>query len=648
MSACATPPRVGVPEPAAKPAPEAAAPAPKKAAAGPAREREELLKYQEAVRLFREEMRPEEAFQMLESFGQMHPDSVYADDALLEQSRIHLHLGEPRKAVSLINRLLEKYPGTSLKKRAFMELALIHKDQGRWKDCIEAAQSVLTLSPLPDEEADILAASAVCRAERRDREGAFADLVRGYRAAMTDDARAKALAVLGTVTANLNDRGIESILAGSDGFEPYGTLAMILIERDLEKGYNAEAMSTLMDLLINYPGELPDERVQAAYSLIQDRLLVRTNTIGAVLPLSGRYAVFGQKALQGIQAAFDFQLPDTGREPGAFNLVVKDSGADPVQAAQAVRDLSESDQVIAIIGPIFSRTTRAAAEAAEESKTPMISLSPDPEIPYLGKNVFRRALVDAQQVSSLVRMVSDRLLMTRFAFLYPDNAYGKEMMHRFWDQVDLRGGEVVAAESFPEGQTDFGPQIRAMVGLNRKMTAEELARKESGIRIELEPVIDFEALFIPADFQTVGLMAPQLAFYDVNEVLVLGTDGWNSPWLVELGENHVEGTLFTGGYVHDLENPQVRELTEKYWLAFGEDAQSMAVQAWDSARIIRAGIESGQVTDRSSLREYLMGLRDYPSAEGPLTTDGNGDILQRPFLLTVESGQIVPYEIEFD
>jgi hypothetical protein len=74
----------------------------------------------------------------------------------------------------------------------------------------------------------------------------------------------------------------------------------------------------------------------------------------------------------------------------------------------------------------------------------------------------------------------------------------------------------------------------------------------------------------------------------------------------------------------------------------------LAVQAWDSARIIRSGIESGQVTDRSSLREYLMGLRDHPSAEGLLTTDENGDIRQRPFLLTVERGKIVPYEIEFD
>jgi ABC-type branched-subunit amino acid transport system substrate-binding protein len=180
------------------------------------------------------------------------------------------------------------------------------------------------------------------------------------------------------------------------------------------------------------------------------------------------------------------------------------------------------------------------------------------------------------------------------------------------------------------------------------MTQEELALKEAGVDIELEPIVDFDALFIPADFQTVGLLAPQLAFYDVNEVLLVGSDGWNSPWLVELGEHYVEGALFTGGFVHDLEDPQIRELSEKYWLTFGEDPQALAVQAYDAARIIRTGIESGEVSDRSSLREYLMNLEDFPSVEGPLTTDENGDILQRPNILTVVNGKIERFEIEFD
>jgi branched-chain amino acid transport system substrate-binding protein len=146
----------------------------------------------------------------------------------------------------------------------------------------------------------------------------------------------------------------------------------------------------------------------------------------------------------------------------------------------------------------------------------------------------------------------------------------------------------------------------------------------------------------------VGLLAPQLAFYDVNEVLLLGTDGWNSPWLVELGEHYVEGALFTGGHKLDLRDPDAREMIERYWLTFGEDPQPIAIQAYDAASLVRYGIQSGQARDRSSLRKFLLHLRDQPSAEGPLTTDENGDILQRPLVLTVLDGEIVPFKIEFD
>lgn len=613
------------------------------------REREELLKYEEAVRLFREEDRLEEAFQMLDGFLTMHPDSTFADDALLEQARIRISEGKSRKAVSILKKILHDFPTSHLRKRANLELERIYFSGQKWRDCIEAGNNVLFFDALPDERVEALSMRAVCKFRKRDRMGAVDDAIQANLLGASEEVHINAVQALELIAAELKDRELETVMSQSDGSKPYGLIAMVRLEKDIERGYETEAMAGLMDLLVHYPGQIPDERIQNIYASLRDYLLVQTNTLGAVLPLSGRFAVYGQKALQGIQAALGFLAAPTDTQPATeFSLVVKDSGADPVQAAQAVRDLAETQQVIAIIGPIFSRTTRAAAEAAEESGTPIISLSPDPEIPALGRNVFRRSLIDSQQITTLVRLVYDRLAMNRFAFLYPDNPYGREMMNLFWDEIDKRGGEIVAVEHFPPGQTDFGPQIRAMVGLNRKLTQEELTLKEAGVDIELEPIVDFDALFIPADFQTVGLLAPQLAFYDVNEVLLVGSDGWNSPWLVEFGEHYVDGALFTGGFIQDLDNPQVRELSEKYWLTFGEDPQTLAVQAYDATKVLRAGIESGMVRDRSSMREYLMNLKDFPSAEGPLTTDETGDIRQRPYLLTVDKGKIERFEIEFD
>ncbi|MFV1956801.1 MAG: penicillin-binding protein activator, partial [bacterium] len=525
--------------------PSQQAPKPAKVPAYPLsadQEREQLMAYQEAVRLFREEGKAKQAFEMLKAFGRMHPESPYADDALLELSRIQTHLGKGKKAVSTLRNLLQKFPSSPLRKRAFIELGTILSDQGKYRNSNEALESIMSLDPLPEEKFEVLRLKSQNLAKMGNRVEAVWTAIGAYRWAETGIIREKARLAVIEAAETLKDRELEEILANSDGSAPLGVVAMTSVERAIAEGFYDEAMNELMGLLIDYPDQVSRIRIDTAFVLLKSRLLVKSNTVGAILPLSGRYAVYGEKALQGIQAAFGILSPlsDTNSEL-AFNLIVKDSGADPLKASQAVRDLSETEQVLAIIGPLFSRTTRAAAEAAVELGTPLISLSADPAIPEMGDNIFRRSLTDSQQVKALAELVYSRLAMRRFAFLYPDNAYGRGLMNLFWDELDKRGAVVVAAESFPPEQTDFGPQIRAIVGLNRPLTEDQLILKEAGQKIELKPIIDFDALFIPADFQTVGLLAPQLAFYDVTEALVLGADGWNSPWVVELGEHYVEG-----------------------------------------------------------------------------------------------------------
>ena len=611
-------------------------------------EREELLKYEEGVRVFREGNRPQEAFDMLQGFLSMHPDSVYADDALLEQARIQSHLEENSKALKLINRLLRSYPNTPLRKRAFLDAGSIYSQMGKWKDCVQAMDNAFQYDLLENERSGALSLRAVCLIERRKYQDAVWDAMEAFMVASTDEAREGASSLLERAAGELKDRELDRLLLGSDGSAAYGLLAMERLDRLIEEGLYEEAIRELMDILVHYPGLVPAERIENAYAAVSDRLLVRGDTIGAVLPLSGRYRVYGEKALQGIQAALGLLDPVTERSTGSYNLVVEDSGADPAMAKRAVIKLVNDHQALVIIGPLLSKTSRAAAKAVKGKGVPLISLSPDPAIPGLNRNVFRRALTDEQQVRILVEMAYGRLMMRKFAFLHPDTSYGREMTQLFWDELDLRGAEVTAIESFEPGQTDFGPQIRSLVGLNRKLSPEQKILKDSGVEVELEAVVDFDALFIPADFQTVGLLAPQLAFYDVTTPTLLGTDGWNSPWVVELGEHYVEGAIFTGNYLPDMEYGASRELAERYWLTFGEDPQPLAAQAFDAALIVRTGVESGIVHDRTSLRKYLMELKGFQAAEGPLTTDDDGDIVQMPHLLTVKSGEIVPFVREID
>ncbi len=607
------------------------------------------MAYQEAVRLFREDSKANEAGEMLKAFVRMHPESPYADDALLELSRTQVYLDNRRKAISTLRNMLHRFPASPLRKRAFMELGFMLSDEGKYRNSNEALESALSLAPLPGEKFQALTLKARNLVKMRKRTSAVLTAVKSYRTAGTEIIREKARQVLIETSLSLKDRELEELLGDTDGAEPMGVVAMTRVERAIENKQFQGAMRDLMELLVDYPDQVTRDRIDTAYSELRGRLLVKGNTVGVILPLSGSYAVYGEKALQGVLAAFGILSPLANDENDIeFKVVVKDSGADPMKASQAARDLSESDQVLAIIGPLFSRTSQAAVRAATESGTPLISLSADPAIPALGENIFSRSMPDIQQVKALTELVHDRLSMSRFAFLYPNNSYGNELMNLFWDEVDKMGAVVVAAESFKPGNTDFGPQIRKMVGLNRPLTEEQMILKEAGEKIELEPVVDFDALFVPADFQTVGLLAPQLAFYDVTEALLLGTNGWNSPWVIEIGEHYVDGAIFTGSFYPDAEDDNVREFMQLYWLTFGEDAQPLAAQAYDAALIIRKAVEAGGVKDRQSLVKFINGLENFPSAEGALSTNEDGTILQRPSMLTINSGFIEKFRVEVD
>ncbi|MBN2720886.1 MAG: tetratricopeptide repeat protein, partial [Proteobacteria bacterium] len=99
-------------------------------------EREEYLKFEEAARPFRELDDPARSFEMLDAFLAMHPDSPYADEAILEQARIRAGQGEWEEARNLLENLLEDYPTASARGAALIELAQTCKDAERWKDCV--------------------------------------------------------------------------------------------------------------------------------------------------------------------------------------------------------------------------------------------------------------------------------------------------------------------------------------------------------------------------------------------------------------------------------------------------------------------------------------------------------------------------------
>ncbi len=83
----------------------------------------------------------------------------------------------------------------------------------------------------------------------------------------------------------------------------------------------AQSLTVLTQFLDRWPDHPQAPDAQALVTMIQETLL-KKDTIGCLIPLSGKYATYGEKALKGIQLAIQDLTQTYGRK---FNLVIKDT-----------------------------------------------------------------------------------------------------------------------------------------------------------------------------------------------------------------------------------------------------------------------------------------------------------------------------------
>ncbi|MBI5234260.1 MAG: penicillin-binding protein activator [Deltaproteobacteria bacterium] len=355
-----------------------------------------------------------------------------------------------------------------------------------------------------------------------------------------------------------------------------------------------------------------------------------THAVGALLPIKGSFAVFGEKALEGVVLAAS--VFSKSARPVAVHIM--DEGADEKGVANTIAELSSEKDVIALMGPLLSLTAVGAAEAAEVLRLPILSLSQKEGLPQIGDYVFRNSLIPSMQAAEIVVYACQELGLKRFMVLYPETPYGTELARLFREDVLKCGGAIVGEVSYPEGKADFGTEVRRLFGV--KVVEEEVKKAKR----KYIATIEADALFIPDYHETVVQIAPHLAYYDIKNVRLLGANGWNSKKLIELGGSHVEGAVFVDGFFAGSKRRATREFVENFKRFFGREPGFLEAQAYDSAMIVFQSIAAG-AEDRESLKTRLMELRDFEGATGNISFDEKGEAGKRLFLLTVNDREIV-------
>ena len=406
-----------------------------------------------------------------------------------------------------------------------------------------------------------------------------------------------------------------------------------LARRALARQYPERARNHLEHL---FAVGLPFPYWQEAEELLQRTSVdgwLNRNDIGVLLPLSGPFASYGELVKKGL----DLALKEHNKTHFPMRFIYRDTALD-TSVSRLVNGLANEDRVIAIIGPLLSANAMEAAREAQRQMVPLLALAQTDGLPQVGNFIFRDTITAEQQVRALVdyAMANERI---SFSVLKPQTRLGQQMTQLFEGMIRRGGGELIDIISYQEGTTDFRSQIEQLLWKGHSRAIPE--EKSGGMSAPEYPLPPFDALFIPDFADNISLIAPQLVFYGLRDVMLLGINGWYSPELIGRAGRFLGDAVFVEAFYAQSRSPEVRHFVDLFQNEFGETPSVLEAQAFDAASLLLATIDRPEVANRDDLRTALIQLDDLRGVTGTRGFDLDGEAIKKLNLLGVEHGRLI-------
>ena len=347
--------------------------------------------------------------------------------------------------------------------------------------------------------------------------------------------------------------------------------------------------------------------------------------IGLIAPLSGEYAATtGQPAVDAAQLAVDEVNEAGGLEVAGkrytLTLAAADNEGNPETAVSAAQRLINQEDVIAIIGPMFSSNAIPVADVAEKAGVPMISpTSTNPQTTAGKQYTFRATFVDDFQGLALARFTLDELGIQQAAVLYDvASAYNRGLAEVYRQAFEESGGQIVAFEAYTTDQNqDFGQQLA---------------------RIRASHA---EALFLPNYTDDVLLQGQQAREMGIDAV-ILGSDSWEGERLS--ANDAFESAFFSGHFCRDLTVEKIRGFSERYEGRFDRPPNGLIALTYDSVGLVLAAMQDqGQVTPEA-IRDGLYNI-NYQGITGLIGYQDSGDPIKSVAIWRIQNGERGCYQM---
>ncbi len=585
---------------------------------------------------------PASAIAPFEEVAQRYSRNAIAAKALVKLGDIALQMGQAPQSIKYLDYLLATYPvweGIPLAK--VDRLRALRSKGDRSAVLKEGAQMWETSSQFPEIQFPLSLLLAYTCQDSGDTAPAFDWLSTASTKVQTDDQRGELSRAGLEISKGLNESSIRKIMAKNPSEFAQVLLEYRWAELEMEKGNKADARNRLTNLLgrtVGYPivameiakavGETPVEGSSTPIHL---------ERIGCLLPLTGQYEKYGREVMRGLALAQEEWNESHPKQP--VNLVFKDSQDQPETAVKAMESFAGNDGVLAVVGLLGKQSSEAVQTAALRLGLPLLTMTQREETAPQNPFVFHIFYDKEKMIGSVVRYCTDKMKFKNFAVLYPSGRYGESFQKFFEKVVKDAGANLVGSVSYQPNTTNFKDPIQKLVATSKHDNPSTEAT-----------AMPFDALFIPDESQTVAIIAPQLPYYNLVGITLLGTNSWaGTPTINEVGGVYVEKALFATPYYTESKAAGVQAFIEKFKTVNQAAPTYLEAQAYDTVKLaleVRSKLTTSTPagTERYTFIQRLLQTQGFNGVTGTVSFTSTGEIERSYTLLEVRDGQLVPID----
>ena len=336
--------------------------------------------------------------------------------------------------------------------------------------------------------------------------------------------------------------------------------------------------------------------------------------IGASASKTGAYAALGQNQLRGYQLCVKHTNDKGGVLGRKLGLVVEDDQSQPATAIRIYERLITQDKVDLVLAPYGSPMTVPVIDLTEKHRMPMVA-------PTLGttalfkqgrKFIFMVFSPGEVYLEGFVELVARNGLKT-IALIYEDTIFPLAVVKGVSELAKKRGLQVVFAEAYPKGTTDFSailtrarattPDAFGAVTYFDDSVAITRQTKELNLNPKMYAV-------------TVGVGQPE--FYKRLErtaEFVYGPSQWEPEFV----------TTRAGGLIPIARQyPGAREFVEAHHREYpGADLSYHTAAGYAGCQVLTEAVKRAGSLDKEKIRDAILKL-DFNTVFGAFKVDADG------------------------